>query len=361
MRPLVATIIVLTVALYVGCKDNGTTVVPPKDPRTYTWVSDTIQYPGSGQTLFKSVWGVKEDLVYAVGHNASSSSGTMYWFHGASWKTTAFHVSGGGPISGSVTLGEVFGFGANSVFFSGNLSNYGSDSGLVMEYNGATWIKHFLPQDTSGYTFITIAGLSRNDLWVGGGWYPSVFHFDGVAWTREALPIAANGEEIVVVSIGMQSSDDVWASVYRNENLTGFITWFLLHRTSGPWTIVDSVRGTYPATEPPWGGHDYWRTPDGSLYSAGNGIFKLSGGTWNKILDTPFIVNDIFGTSEQRYFVVGIDGTASGQIAYGDGTSLTALTALSSSTFLYQGVWCNETDCFIVGWDGARSIVWRGT
>ena len=343
-----------------SCKDEVIPPVPPKDPRTYTWVSDTIQYPDGNQTLMESVWGSSPTNVYIVGHNSATSAGTMFRWNGSSWTVPPFHQINGGPISGAAIVHDLLGFSANSIFFVGNLTNFGSDTGFVMEYNGSTWIQHTLPQNRPDNRFYTIEGLSRSDIWVGGGWNPFVFHFNGSTWTRDSLPIANQGHSIVIIAIGLRTSLDVWLTAYRYESTTGFITYYLLNRVSGQWTVMDSVYGTFPATEPSWGGHDYWRSPEGELYSAGKGIFKLVNGGWSKIMDTPFVVNDIHGSSARNFVVVGVDPTNHGRVSYSDGVSLYPIDVLDSSQFLYQGVWLNSTGCFVVGWDGSRSIAWRG-
>ncbi len=64
------TYILLSISLIIqGCKDSGVDVQPVKDPRTYTWTADTLEYPHSAQTLMYRIWGSSFKDVYVVGHN----------------------------------------------------------------------------------------------------------------------------------------------------------------------------------------------------------------------------------------------------------------------------------------------------
>lgn len=74
---------ILFLMLQMSCKEK---IVGPefKDPRTYTWIIDTLAYPGSFQTSMQDIWGSSPNDVYVVGHN-DRGFGKMFHFDGKQW------------------------------------------------------------------------------------------------------------------------------------------------------------------------------------------------------------------------------------------------------------------------------------
>jgi hypothetical protein len=112
-------------------------------------------------------------------------------------------------------------------------------------------------------------GVTKNDLWVGGSVSrqvppagdasagttatdPLLLHWDGSAWTRVELPIAAGNGSRVVTSIWGSAANDVWA-VGRTDASAD--TW---HFDGSGWTEVP-VAGA-PSLEQVWGtcAGDFW-------------------------------------------------------------------------------------------------------
>jgi hypothetical protein len=73
--------------LHIGCEDDPPPKPPntPKPKRDFVWTIDTLEYPGSYQTLMYDIWVDSPSNAYVVGYNDNGGFGTMYHFNGTRW------------------------------------------------------------------------------------------------------------------------------------------------------------------------------------------------------------------------------------------------------------------------------------
>jgi hypothetical protein len=150
----------------VGAKND----VSPATGRILHWDGTVWSESASAPSSLSAVWGSGAKDVWAVGYQ------TIQHWDGSSWQTSP---SPSGAYS-------VWGSGPNDVFAAA------SDLGQILHWDGSTW-SYSVNDPNIRVRFI--AGSGPKDVWaVGEGAIPSVgllqpslFHFDGVAWTRTTL------------------------------------------------------------------------------------------------------------------------------------------------------------------------------
>jgi len=174
-----------------GCKksDGVIDVQPVKDPRTYTWTTDTLGYPGSSQTLMYDIWGSSPNDVYAVGHN-SQNRGLMWHYDGNKWTNVHLITDEGGQIFAAIDLTSIYGFSSTDIYAAGSIIGYNPnppptfiDSSLIIHYDGTAWKQQNI---TSGQALRNIQGSSSTDIWA-SGIFNTLYHYDGINWKKDGI------------------------------------------------------------------------------------------------------------------------------------------------------------------------------
>jgi len=353
-RTLPAALLGLSLLL-MDCTHSARFVPPitPPDPRSYAWNVDTIALAGSSATLMKSIWGSSSTDLYVAGHN-DLTGGTMFHFDGSAWRRVGLTVSEGGSIQGNIDLSQVFGFTAVDVFAVGGKTPSGSPPGtpaqaLVIHFDGISWSEVPVPP---GNMLRGIWGQRNDEMWAVGD-SGTALHEIGLNLLATTIPDAGSFNSVAGVS-----ASDVYALSSRPVVGVHDTTFRSLWQwNGGVWAIVDSF--------PQVAGHDdkFGTRSVWSLlavtYTCGEGVFRLNGSVWETIIPGTGsgYLNAMYGTTNASLFVVGDGGVAyhvnsAGPLKY---------QPITDASVNYYGVWTDGLQAYIVGNDGKRSYVLRGS
>jgi hypothetical protein len=326
-----------------------------KDPRTYTWTVDTITYPGSFQTAMRSIWASGPDNAYIVGHNDNPGTPTMFRYDGAQWRTTNFHASAGGSISGAVSLSKVHGFGPSDVWVAGEriyqVGNTFPDSSFLMHLNGSQWTEATI-LGGRGRRLQSLWGASPTDIWAAGR--NTLLHYDGVQWSH--FPIELPGQGIQFFSMSGLSSSEVYMMGYRNDVTPPTDTAaYLLYRFDGSsWSIVDSI--VQVLGFPPAQFGLVLGAVASEMYSLSASVYRLTSGTWQLLFTESDPLNAIHGTGRDNFVAVGL-GTL---VIHYNGSNAYRFPQFPAGGVDFYSVWANQEHIFVVGNDGLKTFVARG-
>ncbi|MCL5738716.1 MAG: hypothetical protein M1303_08800 [Bacteroidetes bacterium] len=316
-----------------GCKKTPVGPIEPKDPRTYTWTIDTLDYPGSAQTIMQSIWGSSPSDVYVVGHN-DGGYGKMYHYNGKTWTPVVLYFPDRRG-NAAIDLGDIYGFASNDAWAVGEriLDNPHPppnflDSSLIIHFDGTKWVEHHV---SNGRLLQTVWGSAPNDVWT-GGLAGTFFHYDGLKWTK--VPMDTNDSYRSLTGFG---PNDVYLMDIRG----------LMHYDGNAWRLIDSVQSIYQIG-----------VVGRELFALEYGIWNWDNGIWNQELVTDWPMQGIFGSSQTNIFAVG-QGSL---IYYYDGNTWTQLRNIVGDGWWLHKVWCTQNEVFIVGHDygGFKTIILHG-
>jgi len=359
-RFLLDIVIILFIAIQ-GCNSFPVDAQPPKDPRNYTWTSDTLSFSGSAQVLMRSIWGSSTKDVYAVGHN-DQSLGVMWHYDGNKWTDVKLNTPfQGGNISGTITLSSIYGFSSNNIYAVGD--HFRKDpasppnllfTSRIIHFNGSTWIDVNLP--SLGGWLNTVYGTSSSNVWTGG--HDAIYHYDGVKWTRDSISVIVPSGSFFQLTALSSYNADIYALGLTDDNAANFTHYFFKENNSNI-SVIDTF---YRANGIKFG-NTLWTSKNGSLYSVGHkGVYKYNGSTWSNILKTGPFLSGISGTDDNNIFVVG----HLGQAYHFNGTDWKNIADKFSkdSGTLYASVWTDGTEAFILEQPQTgfpqKTVVWHG-
>ena len=93
-----------------------------------------------------------------------------------------------------------------------------------------------------------------------------------------------------------------------------------------------------------------------NLYSCGLGVFRRSGDSWIKLIDTQAPFMGIYGTGEDNILAVGHNG----QTFHFNGKDWLQLKQLISTEFSFHDVWCDESTAILIGQGNGKTYVYTG-
>ncbi len=256
-----------------GCKSNPIES-PPKNPREYRWTIDTLSYPGSYQTLMRSIWGSSCRDVYVAGHN-DGAYGKAYHFDGNSWSPIKLHTVEGGPFPNIGTFEDIWGWSSNDVCIVGDKSGTGSDYvGFAIRFDGKQWRELTLPTTNE---LTSVWGESADDFWI-GGMYGALYHFNGSSWQRDTVmnTVVSSQQYSLVRRIAGRSS--TLFALLGVAYPRGEFRWYLLEHAQSRWALIDSLRGYT------W--FDLWMSRSGKLYRAVTGVEVREGNAWTVLVNS---------------------------------------------------------------------------
>jgi hypothetical protein len=343
----------LLALVFTSCKKDSSPE-PPSGPkpgkRDYVWTVDTIAYPGSFQTTMRDIWASSPTNVYVVGHNDQPGPGTMFRYDGTRWSTTRFHAAEGGGVVGPVSLSAVYGTGPNDIYAVGQHIYQNPspppnflDSSLIIHFDGTQWREVQLPW--RGRQLIGVGSTSSTSLLAGG--------VNGISYDREGGSWRA-----------VQSDTTFWFSDFAaDESGTYAMAYFprpgfwekdfFLRWSGSTWVIADSFSlGLVSAR---FGIYALCNIA-GTLYSAGLGVFRRNGSSWEKAFESYETVIGLYGTRKEHIFAVGTTSS----VFHFNGTDWYRYAQLNVAWVLCTAVWCTEDEVFVVGSDGNRTFIYHG-
>lgn len=329
-------ILIITFQFFVGCDTTEPPPVKPvKDPRTYTWTIDTLKV--SFQTYLRKIWGSGPNDVYIGGHNAGRP-GSLWHYDGKSLSPVELPVI-------TYDVNGIYGFSSSDVWVVGETA---TNVSLILHYDGTKWKDY---SSNSGKELKCIWGSTSTDVWAAGT--NTLFHFDGTSWKKYDFFIPPQG--VQVLSMSGLGSNEVYMLGYRNDAVDPIDTIFnyMYNFNGSQWSVVDSSYITPYDYVRNFG--DIVKAIDGTMYSAGDRMFKQEGDGWVIINDDPLIFS-LGGSSAQNIFAAGLYGT----VYQYNGTDWAKLTIKEGFQEDIYDVWTNGTEAFMIATDGSSSFVIHG-
>jgi hypothetical protein len=346
---MVAAIIALLVHVG-GCKKDSVGPQPPKNPREYTWAVDTLAYPGSLQTLMRSIWGPSNTDIYICGHNDQRFA-KMYHWNGSGWTNVKLHVSEGGPFVSLASLSTVFGFLTQGVYAVGAL---GPDfNPFLIHFNGAQWREITVPD---GRGLQSIWGRSPGEIWI-GGMEGFLARYDGSHFTPESTPYTFDsaGMDIQVSQITGDASTAHLVLAVSPDSVFAPIFYFY-ERIGTQWQVADS---SYELAR-------IFIDPAGTAYRYGyDGVQRQQGSAWVSALSGLTVGrNGMAASSATNIFVVGFAGsTPAGRVYHYDGRDWFEYAQLRIDNVNFEAVWTDGMETFVIGTTSdypMKTVVLRG-
>lgn len=320
-----------------GCNTTEPpSVIPPKDPRTYTWTIDTL-INNSFQTDLIRIWGTSPSDVYVGGHNADFP-GSLWHYDGKRWEDVTL------PVTNFEAPG-IYGFSSNDIWVVGETA---TDFSLILHFNGTSW-QNF--SNLTGKALRCIWGSSPNNIWAGGT--NTLFHYDGISWKQFPIFIPTQGIQLTSI-VGLQKSD-IYMVGYRNDVVQPLDTsfYYLYHFNGNDWLVEDSSYITSNINARKFG--VILDSFGGEFYGAGDMLFKKTGNDWSIINNDPLIFS-LGGSSSNNIFCAGINGT----IYHYNGVDWKKIIIKENFTEPIYDIWTEGNEAFFVAHDGARTYIIHG-
>ncbi|MGH7598941.1 MAG: hypothetical protein ACREOI_21510 [bacterium] len=358
----------LSVWLNSGCSKKTPLDPPsPRNPREYVWQLDTLTIPGVFQNTMSDIWASSAKNVYVAGHS-SNGPGLIFSFDGQKWASARISIAEGGPISGTLSLRAIYGFGPDDIWAVGSRAfrnpnpppNF-IDTSLVIHFNGNQWREVHDPVLRVGGFLRAVWGNSAMDLWTSDLW-GKLFHFNGTLWQEKDVPVSIPKDitfqkNFHLNAITGRSANEIYLLGWANVQNPIQDSYYFLGLESGKWTIQDSAIIKPGLFEIKWGTNEIWYSPWGKLYSVGpRGTFEWTGSSWINIHRTEAPLTDIHGTSEDNLFTVGHFGN----IWHYNGKDWQQFLELKFREVANTGVWTVDNEAFVIGSNGSVTLALHG-
>jgi hypothetical protein len=341
-------------------------ILPPKNPRKFTWTVDTLTYPEAFQILMTSVWGSAPNDVYITGHN-STPGGDLWHFDGIEWREIDLKQKLGIYAYGPQ---KVFGFSQNNVWVVGdqgiwdvNLQSM-VNTPLIAHYDGVKWkeyrLNHFDKERST--PLWGIYGDRPNNIWVCGT-DGLVAHFNGNKWTQDTIRIEnLELKYLNILDIAVYNNEVYCIAQYMPPFV--FSKRYSIKGTIKNWQIIDSYRGD----EKEKFGITNLYTNFRKLFSLGLNVYELQNNIWvekfaisriNSNNGIYYAVN-MSATSEDNILITGYNG-----LFHWDGKELIEIKIPGLRPYydVIWGIWFNGQEAFAVGYsyaDQSKSFIWHG-
>ncbi len=319
------------------------------------WTVDTLKNPYGLQLVMDQSWGFADGKVLAVGHDRA-----LWEWDGKRWAMFQTNPADYFYGQGIRDFYGVWGIDENNFWVVGwrsypftdttgdSVRYFDTDSSFIGHWDGTHWT---IQDAYGGRPLFYIWGSSETDIYA-GGWWGSLFHYDGTVWHK----IAPNDTTMYYDRIWGRSSSEVYCIGARLIPPYGSLSWkYLLRLTPMGYSILDS---TYDAVGnlTRFGTAGIWGTQT-KTYSWGTGLYEKSGDSWNLIFNPQYQLADVKGVSDQSLYAVGL----SGSVYLYDGESWNRPAGLPyiPPAIDLASVWLNSSEVFILGYDGWYSYVYH--
>ncbi len=347
--------------IFITLTCNSPTQIEPiyNDPLTMTWSVDTLEYPGSLQTLLSSIWASSPTDVFAVGHS-EDNDGQFWHYDGLKWECIDLfnYVE-----QSSWNLQKVYGFGENDFWVVGardrSIAGYEYKESLILQNNGS-WLDHKLKFDS---WVMDITGTSSRDVWVCGR-KGVVLYYNGYAWKADTIKIKKFPEKTDYVLAGIVKLGSEMAIVARAYNpYLPRREQYYIRGTIDNWRMIDSTiftAGNWGDDER-WGNLGIFSSKSGTIYSYGDGgvwILNSSTNQWIASLKKNNAIRRVFGLRDNYIFAVSDFGL----IWFNDGNTWIELKNLlkDQSKIDFYGIWTDGQSVYLVGHNNRSTFILHG-
>ena len=340
----------LIIVLLLAACQKGTEPSSPveRTPRDYTWMIDTLAYPGSYQTMMGDIWASSPTDVYVVGHN-DRGYGKMFHYDGTFWRAVdQVHPDSQG--NASIDLNSVFGFSRTDVWCAGcrMLDNPTpppsfEHEALIIHYDGSSWIDVHV---SGSGELNSLWGSSPTSIWAVGS-AGSAFRFDGISWTRISIRDDVSFKKVwgmnesAVLALGYKLDAEPYDSICA----------YMFRYNGSTWTLEDSLIEN--TVDQSFGIGGIWAT-SGIWYSCGYGVFVSNANRWSKVFENGSFISCIWGISSSDLF-------AGGESLYHyNGIDWYPCPVRLPPFANIYGIWADTKEAFAVANDGLRTFILHG-
>jgi hypothetical protein len=344
-------VIVCLVLLSCTSPDEPSPLPPIK--ASYEWTIDTVEYAGAGQLLLKDVYGNSNGEVYAVAHCSTGGRGLFWHYTAEGWRDIEVNAKYGGPLPGTViSINKLDGAGNTNIWLAGARIRHTPAPtvwyGFLACYDGQTFKEADL---YDGVELTALRVISDNNVYC-GGIGTDLYHYNGTTVVEHPLPMEQIGKfsphPIVLVQIWdiQEINGAVFVSVHLDYDAHGYGKVLLKFDGDNNWDIEiytdDADRFNVGGLGKLWG------SPEGTVYSAGGGIFRYDRSSWTRIAEGTWDIIEVFGTNDRNIWGVGLYNTV---IRGVDGVyekfSIPIPNFLNPPS--WNNGWTNESEVFILG------------
>jgi hypothetical protein len=337
----------------ISCSDKSTNPQDEtKSPLDMTWAADTIASPDptSLQTLMSKMYASSSDNVYIAGH---TDGWTQIWhYDGKLWSSIDLISQIGG-----YSVNGVSGISEKSIWVYGQRGAGNSTTSFVLQYNGSKWIPH----DLNGRCrIIAVGGDSENNIWAVGD-SGIVFNYNGATWKKDYVKInTSKGMGYFLNGVVVQNNIVyMTADIY---NSTRNIHYFI-KGNMGNWAIADSMYLENPSSVIKFGNRGLYLSKDGELFSYGlYGLWKYNGTSWDHLIN---VTTDLIGVySYNKNYTIAVGGL--GYVFFYDGSTWTQLEKFyrADGSQNINDAWSDGKNVYLLGdlvdqWP-MKTVVYRG-
>lgn len=286
----------------INCKDDEPCpTCPPtvNDSLNYEWQIDTLRNPYGYGVVIKSLWGIDESSVWAVGYNLAGQEEIFHYSNNKWSRVTP-------DLGYNYELLCIYGFSENNIYAVGSkivvVDSMFAAKSLILHYDGLNWTEEKIVEGRSLYS---IHGSSQNNIWA-SGFKGTLYHNSGNGWNKVLLDTNEEFRSIFVfqnnkaVTVGESTSPDYSAerNLYVYEN--------------SQWKIIDSAKFKYVNGYPTgvnFGDKAIYGNSETDFYTLGwFGVSQYVGGKWVTVAVEDYICNDMKALDANNIFVVGNHG-----------------------------------------------------
>lgn len=340
-------ILISLIALLFSCEKNKTPLSAENNSYTshdYEWEVDTLHASEALQVLMRGVWGTDENNVWVIGHSDETKYQVWHW-EGTTW-INLYLLFPGHPHS----LTAIYGFSANDIWVVGtDFQNYPNTEfrSFIIHYNGTGWD---LIEEVDAPWCFSVFGTSSNNLFVGSD-SGLILHYDGHVWAKQSTNTRSQ-----ILSIWGFSQSEVYAAGLHHGNVQPIdSTFYYFYKYDGQnWTVLDSALD-YPYAPKLSFGFHLWGDEQNNLYSVGSdGLYKWEDNSWLRLRDeTLYAIN---GSRWNNLFV----GGWMNQLLHFNGNDWFGYEAFLDNYKEISAIWCNENNTFVISLANNQSFIYRG-
>jgi len=189
---------------------------------------------------------------------------------------------------------------------------------VMLHWNGTTWAKVPITNDSQFAQFNSVSGDSPTDVWTVGetnGEVAVLEHWNGTAWTKAANPAGLSGS-VSLFGVSTVSPSDAWAVGDTFVSGTGHSV--ILHWNGAKWSLVSSPRasGASLASVTALSASDAWAVGNHGL--RGSFVLHWNGTSWSQVT-TPqiagMLLTSISADSASDAWAVGLTDTTGVTVA----------------------------------------------
>ena len=315
----------ILIILCISCQKNPTGKNDENyTTHNYTWEIDTLYSPEAMQIYMSDIWGTNDNDVWTVGHSDHYDYQIWHW-DGSVWGNINPKIPGDRP-----SFQEIIGFSGNDIWMVG----YGIykiindptlyDREYILHYDGSDWQRF---QEIKAPGCLSVWGTSSDNMYFGCD-SGVVLYFNGTTWVKQST-----GTDAQICSIWGFDSGHVFATGYSWSTST----YYFFEKDGEDWVFCGD--GNYDDY-----GNFIWGLDFNHFYCvAGTGIKFYKNREWIDWLNARGL-NCVFGSAKNNIFAAGYKNI----LFHYNGETWHQYPDFEEPNRSFKGVWCNSSSVFLI-------------